>query len=68
MQCKHGVKNGCMACRPCQCGCLLEKHFIRYDHNEGQPLLPPHYNPVTYTGCTVHADCGGYHPNEVKAQ
>ena len=57
MKCEHGVTNGCMACRPCQCGCKLAKHFIRYENNEGTRDFPR-----TGTGCTIHADCGGYLP------
>jgi hypothetical protein len=49
-KCEHGVEGGCMACRACWCGCRLDKHFIRYEHEEGK----------ADSGCTLHADCEGY--------
>lgn len=52
MKCEHGVEDGCAACRPCQCGCLLKGHFIRYEREDGKPD----------TGCLIHKDCGGYLP------
>jgi len=64
--CAHGVKGGCMACRPCQCGCKLDKHFVRYSSNEGVEVRFEGYGvePARWTGCTEHADCGGYMPRE----
>ena len=49
-RCKHGVEGGCMACRACWCGCSLDGHFIRYEHEEGKKD----------SGCLLHADCEGY--------
>lgn len=59
-QCEHGVEGGCVACRPCQCGCRLDKHYIRF---ESEPELPTAgFDGRPYTGCTIHGDCGGYLP------
>lgn len=55
-RCEHGVEGGCMACRACECGCLLSGHYIRYEHEEGKKD----------NGCLAHKECRGWGSSEAR--